>query len=144
MNVCVFIGRITARPELKQTTTGKFVTGFDIAVKRPHTSDVTDFIKVVAWNKTADFITRYFDKGQMIAIRGHLTQREYTDRDGNKRYAFEVICDEADFCGSKEDGAGKPANNAEALLKTIGELSQPITSAREFEELSPDDDDLPF
>lgn len=142
MNVCILTGRLTEVPELKQTLGGKYVTGFNIAVKRPHTSDTTDFIKVVAWNKTAEFIGNYFGKGQMIAIRGHLTLRDYEDKNGNKRYISEVICDEADFCGSRENSGDRSASGKEELLKKIGELSQPITM-QEFEEASMDDD-LPF
>lgn len=151
MNTCILTGRLTAVPELKQTPGGKYVSGFDIAVKRPHTSDVTDFINIVAWNKTAEFITKYFKKGQMIAIRGHLTIRNYEDKNGNKRYLHEVICDEADFCGSKEDinstesaGAVQEAPGSIAdTLTAIGNAVRVPEAPGGFEEVD-NDDDLPF
>lgn len=154
MNTCILTGRLTAVPELKQTPGGKYVSSFDIAVKRPHTNDVTDFIHIVAWNKTAEFITKYFKKGQMIAIRGHLTIRNYEDKNGNKRYISEVICDEADFCGSREDINGTESAGAvqEAsgntpgyadTLTAIGNAVSVPEAPGGFEEVG-NDDDLPF
>lgn len=106
MNINAYIGRFTEDPELRSTTTGKFCTRFTLAVKRPYSKDATDFINFVAWEKTAENICKFFTKGKMIAIRGYLTSRKIEDKNGNKRTAFEVVCEEFDFCESK-----KPADN---------------------------------
>lgn len=124
MNNIVLTGRLTEQPDVKQTQGGAAVCRFTIAVKRPNTKDVTDFIYCVAWRNTAEFVGKYFGKGQMIAVQGVLTSRKYDDHDGNKRTAFEVAVDRAEFCESKKTEEG--AQN------------QP-----KFEEV-PDNGDLPF
>lgn len=107
MNVCTFMGRITADPELKTTNSGTSVTSFTLAVDRAYTPKgqerQTDFIPCVAWRNTAEFITRYFRKGQRMAVKGELQQRSYTANDGSKRTLYEVIVDGAYFCESKTE-----------------------------------------
>ena len=114
LNVAVLIGRLTKDPELKTTPNGVNVTSFSLAVERDYTPQgqerQTDFINVVAWRQTAEFITRYFRKGQMIAVNGRIETRQYEDRNGNKRTAVEVVADRASFCGSKADQPGEKAN----------------------------------
>lgn len=107
MNVCTFIGRITSDPELKTTNNGVSVTSFNLAVDRAYTpkgqEKQTDFIPCVAWRNTADFISKYFHKGQRMAVKGELQQRTYTANDGSKRNVYEVIVDGAFFCESKNE-----------------------------------------
>ena len=107
MNIVALMGRITATPELKTTTTGVSVTSFTLAVDRSYAPKgqerQTDFIQCVAWRGTAEFITRHFRKGQRMAVNGELQQRSYTANDGRKRNVLEVIVDGAFFCESKAE-----------------------------------------
>lgn len=103
INTVTIIGRLTAEPELKQTQSGISVLSFTAAVDRNTKDKQTDFIKCVSWRQTAEFISQYFGKGQMIALRGRLQQRSYEDRDGNKRSDIIVVADEVSFCGSKNN-----------------------------------------
>ena len=135
MNTIVLTGRLTADIELKQTSTGIPVCSFTIAVKRPHTKDTTDFINCVAWRNTAEFVSRYFKKGQMIAVTGCLTARNYADHAGSKRTIYEVVCDNCEFCGGKES-AGKEEEKQE----NVPHFQENVPH---FEEVSLDAD-LPF
>ncbi|MBR5774275.1 MAG: single-stranded DNA-binding protein [Clostridia bacterium] len=146
INNVVLMGRLVADPELRTTPTGVSVTSFAIAVERSYAKQGeernADFIDIVAWRQSADFITRYFRKGSMIAIEGSLQTRTYTDKDGNKRKAVEVLVSRASFCGSKNEtgtaGASRfdtPAGNAGAAYANAG--------ADDFESIV-DEDDLPF
>lgn len=117
INNVTLMGRLTAAPELKTTQSGTSVTAFCIAVDRRFQKDgdkQADFINCVAWRNTAEFIARYFGKGDMIAVTGEIQTRKYQDKNGNNRVAVEVIIDNASFCGGK-NGEGKgsepPANN---------------------------------
>ena len=140
MNQCNFIGRFVADPELKQTTGGKMVTSFCLAVKRPMTKDVTDFLNFVAWEKKAEFICRFFKKGNLVAILGSLTSRSFETQDG-KRTAYEVVVSDAEFCESK--GSTAPTGSARYGAPNVsgGEVSG--GAAPKFEEIA-EDDDLPF
>ena len=139
MNTIILLGRTTSTIELKQTQAGKSVANFSLAVKRPYTKDTTDFHTIVAWDKQAELLGRYVKKGDQICIRGYLTTRTWTDNQGNKRYATEVIADEVSFVGNKES-SGEGKNN---------EPTQPyVPSAytsnnQNFEEI-PHDGSLPF
>ena len=124
INSVVLMGRLTADPELRQTQNGTAVTSFTVAVDRRFQREQTDFINVVAWKQTAEFVEKYFKKGAMIALRGSIQQRNCEDKNGNKRTAFEVVADEVSFCGSKADKPQTLSNN-------------------DFEEI-PISDDLPF
>ena len=113
MNIICLLGRLTTDPELRRTQTDTAVTSFSVAVDRafqPKGSEQrqADFINCVAWRQTAEFICRYFHKGQRIALQGSLQSRNYTDKDGNKRTAFEVVIDNAFFAESKNAG-GAPS-----------------------------------
>jgi len=114
LNCAIIMGRLTANPELRQTLSGNYVTSFTVAVERSFVKQgekrQTDFIDVVAWGKTAEFVALYFQKGSMIAVQGTLQVRSYTDKNDNKRKAVEIIANEVSFCGSKESqGAPKAA-----------------------------------
>ena len=133
LNVVIIMGRLTAQPELRTTQSGISVTSFSVAVNRSYSKDgnnQTDFINCVAWRNNAEFITKYFGKGQMIAIRGSLQQSSYTDKDGNKRTTYDVVVESADFCGSKSEEE-KP------------DISSNVDTT-DFEDISMDDKDLPF
>lgn len=140
INVVVLMGRFTADPELRTTPNGISVTSFSIAVDRAYqkagTERQTDFINCVAWRQTAEFITKYFQKGSMIAVNGTLQQRSYTDKDGNKRTAYDVVIDNASFCGSKSEGSTRPRSDEPASFSNAG--------MGDFEEITMSDDDLPF
>ena len=105
LNKVVLAGRITADPELKTTQSGISVTTFSLAINRRYSKDreqqQADFITIVAWRNTAEFITKYFRKGSAICITGSIQTRSWTDNQGNKRYATEVVADEAIFVDSK-------------------------------------------
>lgn len=132
LNVVVIMGRLTTQPELKTTANGIDVCSFTVAVTRNYNKDETDFIPCVAWRGNADFITKYFGKGQMIAIKGSLQQRSYQDKNGNNRTTFDVVVDGVDFCGDK-----KNAEEQEQILDNQVDTS-------EFEEISMSEQDLPF
>lgn len=114
LNSAIIMGRLTADPELRTTTSGLSVTSFSVAVdrrfQRQGEEKQTDFINVVAWRQTAEFVSRYFHKGSMIAVQGSIQTRNYEDKNGNKRTAVEIVADNVSFCGSKaETGTGAPA-----------------------------------
>ncbi len=111
LNKVILMGRLVADPEAKQTPSGVSVTTFRIAVDRDFKNKQTgekevDFFNIVAWRSTADFIVKYFTKGRMIVVEGRLQSRNYTDKDGNKRYITEVVADNVYFGDSKRDGDG--------------------------------------
>lgn len=136
MNFSAFLGRLTATPELKSTPSNVPVCAFTLAVKRPHVKDTTDFINFVAWRGTAEFICRYFTKGQQMAVTGYLTSRSYEDKNGNKRVAYEVTVDSVDFAG------GKPEQTAAPAPAAVPSFSVGSFSSDEFEAIS--DADCPF
>lgn len=108
MNNVSLIGRLTADPELKHTQSGTVCTRFSVAVDRrvkQGEEKQADFINIVAWKQTAEFICKYFTKGQRIALTGSIRTGNYTDRDGNKRYTFEVWADNVEFCESKTENS---------------------------------------
>ncbi len=145
LNCVTLMGRLTADPELRTTTTGRSVCSFSIAVERsyakPGEQRQADFINIVAWESTANFISRYFSKGSMIAIQGQIQTRPYEDKNGNKRTAFEVIAREVSFCGSRaETGTVAPA--AQVSPAAPAPTYQTAVPG-DFEEIT-DDEDLPF
>ena len=147
-NVCL-MGRLTADPELRHTQSQVAVTSFSIAVDRAYQvkgqDRQTDFINIVAWRQTAEFISNYFRKGNRIALTGSLQSRNYTDRDGNKRPAYEVVCDNAFFCESKGSNGGYRQGGADSQIPAFTEAQPAFSTAGsgDFEEIV-GDDDLPF
>lgn len=111
-HICI-MGRMTAKPELRQTQNGVSVTSFTLAVDRDFQKGQADFITCVAWRNTADFVTRYFDKGSLTVVSGSLQNREWTDRDGNKRISAEVIAEHVYFGAAKAAAADASAGAAE-------------------------------
>ena len=106
-NICI-TGRLTQAPEIKKTTSGVSVCSVSIAVDRDYKVNgekATDFIPCVFWRGTAEFVGKYFSKGDMIAVVGSLESRKYKDKDGNNRTIWEVIADKVNFCGGKKEAS---------------------------------------
>lgn len=141
-NKVILGGRLTSAPELKQTQSGVPVCSFSIVVNRRGKSDkdrVTDFFNVTAWRQTAEFVHKYFTKGSSILIVGELQNRSWTDAQGVKHYATDVIADEVTFVDSRSESAAAQADQS-------GFVPQAYTAPAEapkFEEIK-QDDDLPF
>jgi single-strand DNA-binding protein len=108
MNSINLIGNLCGDIELRQTNGGKSVTQFNLAVKRPFSRDTTDFIPVVVYDQPAEYLSRYAHKGTKVAVTGKLISRNYEDKNGNKRTAFEVVADVAEICESRESTEAKP------------------------------------
>jgi single-strand DNA-binding protein len=132
-NEVILGGRLTADPELKSTQNGTFVTSFSIAVNRAYQKErQTDFINIVAWKSTAEFICNFFKKGSSICVVGEIQTRSYNDGSGNKRYVTEVVARDARFV----DGKNEVTASEEAPVYSINENI-------EFETIEADLD-LPF
>ncbi|MBP3332730.1 MAG: single-stranded DNA-binding protein [Clostridia bacterium] len=148
-NKVILVGNLTADPELKQTPSGVSVVTFTLAVQRrfakPDDAQQADFINIVAWRQTAEFISRYFSKGKSILVCGAIQSRSYTDQNGQKRYVTEVVADEVTFVEKKSSDS--PRSNdmfyGEPPRQSFGAgapaATQPDTN---FEEVG--EDDLPF
>jgi single-strand DNA-binding protein len=147
LNRAVLMGRLTADPDLRQTPNGISVATFSLAVQRNYNKDQTDFINIVAWRQTADFVSRYFTKGQLVAVEGSIQTRSYTDKNGNKRTAFEVVADQVYFAESKNSGS-RPASQSFPIPNEMDEpakgTSFSIGDIGDYEEIDTDDGDLPF
>lgn len=148
MNVVCLLGRMVVDPELRTTTSGVSVTNFSIAVDRNYQAKgqerQADFINIVAWRQTAEFICRFFRKGQRIALQGELQSRSYTDKEGNKRTAYEVVASNAYFAESKREG-GTAAPRFDSQIPQFSETPPAFSTAStgDFEEII-GDDELPF
>ena len=145
-NKVILGGRLTGDPELRSTPNGVQVTSFTVAVNRRFSGGAdqqsqADFINVVAWRERAEFIARYFRKGSALCITGSIQTRSWQDQQGQKRYATEVVADEAMFVDSKNE-SGTTAGQYGADSYNAPSYSSPA-SAPKFEELKTDDD-LPF
>lgn len=141
-NKVILGGRLTADIELKQTQSGNSVCSFSLAVNRRVGKDQepkTDFIDCQAWRQTAEFLSRYFKKGSSLCIVGTLQKREWTDQNGNKRYATEVVVDEAMFVDSKNDAQGAGTANEGGYIPDAYKTSVEPN----FEDVNVDDN-LPF
>ncbi len=143
-NKAILIGRLVADPEMRTTPNGVNVATFRIAVDRPFTAKgaekKADFISIVCWRQQAEFVSRYFSKGKAIGVDGSIQTRDYTDKDGNKRYAFEVVADRVFFVESKNASGGMPDMHAEQPNQGVSYASG---SAGDFQVVD-NDDDLPF
>ena len=146
LNHITLMGRLVADPELRRTGSGVAVASFRIAVDRDFVPKdggerKADFITCVAWRTTGEFVSKYFTKGRMIVVDGRLEMRDWTDKEGNKRTAAEVIVDNAYFGDSKRDGdSGYSAPSA----PSFGGYSAPAAPASDFAMLDDDDAQLPF
>ena len=146
-NKVILGGRLTADPELKQTPNGVAVVSFSIAVNRRFQSggqQQTDFFNVTAWRATAEFVSRYFHKGSSICIVGSLQNRSWTDQNGQKRYATDIVADEVQFVDARGEGSsGAPAQGGYTPDAYAPSYSSGAGMAPKFEEIKTDDD-LPF
>lgn len=127
LNSVVLMGRLTKDPDLKQTPQGVSVATFSLAVDRNYSKGEekqTDFINITAWRSTADFVAKYFTKGQLVAIRGRLQTRTWQDQSGQKRYTTDVVADEVFFAESK--GTAKPEAQAEVEGFTVSNENLPF------------------
>ncbi|MGM9683898.1 MAG: single-stranded DNA-binding protein [Eubacteriales bacterium] len=149
LNKVILGGRLTADPELKQTQSGVAVVSFSVAVNRRATKDAqqqADFFNVTAWRATAEFVSKYFRKGSSICVVGSIQNRTWTDQQGQKRYATDIVADEVMFVDSRGENGGF-ADNAQHSYTPDAygapSFSSEGASAPKFEELKTDDD-LPF
>ncbi len=128
INKAILLGRLTRDPELRHTWTGKPVCSFSLAINNGYgENQTTDFINCVAWNKTAEFISKYFQKGSMMTVIGRIGTRTWEGSDGNKHYATEVVAQEVGFGESKKDAGREATAPAEEDFMPV-----------------PTDDDYPF
>ena len=150
INRAILMGRLTADPELRQTPSGTAVCTFTVAVERRFSDRngerQTDFLDVVAWKGTAEFVSQYFSKGKMIIVEGSVQTRSYEDRNGNKRRAVEVVADNVQFGESKSAGGSQQGYTAPAPTQAPPEpaVSYASGDVGDFSEMSSDSDDLPF
>lgn len=146
LNIAAIVGRLGKDPELRTTQSGKSVTSFSLAVQRPRKNQngdyESDWIDVQAWGTTAEFICKYFQQGQLMAVSGRIQVRTYKDRDGNNRKAVEIVAQDVSFCESRK---------REEPVKQPSSSSRDAEPLKEYEQqamLPPDDflgdDDLPF
>ena len=130
LNKCFLLGRMTKDPEIRRTNGGAAVTSFTLAVDRDfktHGEKETDFIEVVAWRNTAEFVSKYFSKGRIAIVEGRLQIRDWTDKNGNKRRTAEVVADNVYFGDSKRENKEEPEYKQDDLA-----------------EISEEDGELPF
>lgn len=153
-NKVILGGRLCADPELKQTNGGTPVVSFNIAVNRRYQKEgeaQADFFTIVAWSKTAEFVSKHFRKGSSICITGELQTRSWTDKEGSKRYATEIIASEVNFVDSKGEAAETPAAPAAPSATSVPPVppasqyvpDQYTAPAGGYRELG-DDEELPF
>lgn len=156
LNVVAIMGRLVADPELRTTTQGNSVCSFRIACDRSYVQQgqerQADFIDIVAWRQQADFVSKYFKKGSMIAVEGRLQTRNYQDKNGNSRTAVEVVANNISFAGAKrQDGQRAPSYEEQTAnhvqqAKAAQNASQPAYTQGSMDDFAVinDDDDLPF
>ena len=149
LNRIILMGRLTRDPELRHTQAGTPVASFSLAVDRDFRSRdggerTTDFIDIVAWRNTAEFVSKYFTKGRMAVVEGRLQIRDWTDRDGGKRRSAEVVADNIYFGDSKRGGDSGGSGFARPAAPAPVDYGIPSGSDDQFAELTDDDGDLPF
>ena len=158
LNKIFIMGRLARDPELRRTQTGTPVASFRLAVDRDFKDKTTgerstDWIDVVAWRQTAEFVSRYFTKGRMAVVEGRLQMRDWTDKEGNKRTSAEVVADNVYFGDAKRDGEGGydrgygqqgGYSSGYSAPAPQGNFGAPPAEGDQFSELSDDDGELPF
>lgn len=130
INNVVIMGRLTKDAEERKTSNGKTVCSFCVAVDDSYNKDKAHFIDIIAWDKKAEFVTKYFRKGSMIAVQGRLATRTWEDKNGSKHKAVEIVADNVSFCGEKKDAAHSSVD-----------VPPPVDNG--YRDI-PDDEDLPF
>ena len=149
LNKAILMGRLTRDPELRHTQTNIPVASFTLAVDRGFKGSSTDgqqqtadFINIVAWRNTAEFVSKWFRKGQLVAVSGRIQVRNWKDKDDNNRTSFEIVADDCYFAESKRDSSAGPAST---MPNDFGAVPMPSApSGSDFEELLGEDSDLPF
>ena len=148
LNKVILIGYLTADPTIKKTQSEISVSSFTIAVNRQFKSkssqedqQTADFINIVAWRQTAEFVSKYFKKGSPIIVCGSIQTRNYTDNQGNKRYVTEVVADEVGFVGNKESGT---ASGSDGGNRQHGRTATKQTKQNDEDDVIINEDDLPF
>jgi single-strand DNA-binding protein len=131
LNTAIIMGRLVRDPEERKTSDGKTVCSFCVAVNDEYRKDMTYFLDIIAWNKTAEFICKYFRKGSMIAVQGKLTTRVREDKNGNKRKETEIVADNVSFCGGKNES-------------NTGSIDVPPPTDAEYRDIPETDEELPF
>lgn len=158
LNRAIIMGRLTANPELRQTQGGVSVLSFTVAVDNRFTNQngtrTANFIHCVAWRHTAEFVSKYFVKGQMIAVDGSLQSRSYVDKNGNNKSVLELVVENVSFCGSKaENGAIRAKNGVSGQATSQGAANAAVEEGfsvgdveniEGFEEIATETEDLPF
>ena len=158
LNHIVLMGRLTRDPELRRTGSGVAVASFTLAVDRDYAAQgaekETDFVDIVAWRNTAEFVSKYFAKGRMAVVTGRLQIRNWQDKEGNKRRSAEVVADNVYFGDSKRDNAdGGSFNQSQGYAQSFNQIPQQpayqvpqnvSAASSDFSMLSDDDPDLPF
>ena len=151
LNRIILMGRLTRDPELRRTGSGTAVTSFSLAVDRDFKSQSgekeTDFIDIVAWRSTAEFVSKFFTKGRMAVVEGRLQIRDWTDRDGGKRRSAEVVADNVYFGDSKRDGGDNSSYNSGYSPAPASRSAAPSNfsaGGSDFAEIGEDDGELPF
>ena len=147
LNKIILMGRLTRDPELRRTQSGTPVTSFSLAVDRDFKSQSgekeTDFIDIVAWRSTAEFVTKYFTKGRMAVVEGRLQIRDWTDKEGGKRRSAEVVADNVYFGDSRRDGESSGGSYAPSRPAAGGADYAAAPAGDRFADLSDDDGELP-
>lgn len=147
LNKVILMGRLTRDPELKYTPSNVPVVSFSLAVDRNFARQgeqrATDFINCVAWRNQAEFLSKYFIKGQLLALSGSIQTRQYDDKDGKRVYVTEVVADEIHFAERKADNVPVQQTAPAQVQQTAPASATPAQSADDFV-LLPDDDELPF
>ena len=136
LNRVILMGRLTNEPDYRQTQGGTSYARFTMAIERDYSKDgnrETDFLDVLAWRSTADFVSKYFHKGQLVAVQGRIQTGSYTDKDGNKRKSWDIVADQVYFAESKRDSGGRDVNVERDDEPSAGGDFVPVA-----------DDDLPF
>ena len=140
MNSVNLVGRLTQEPELRRTNEGTAVCSYSLAVKRPMVKDTTDFIDIVSWRQAAEYLAQYGHKGDVVAVTGTLQPRSWTDKDGNKRKAFEIVTTGVELLSSKKDSQAS-GNTAQRQNSYQG---QPSYAQQGFQPVDIPDANLPF
>ncbi|MEG1074911.1 MAG: single-stranded DNA-binding protein [Ruthenibacterium sp.] len=149
LNLAILMGRLTADPELRQTKSGIATCSFTVAVDRSFAKSgeerKADFINIIAWRQAAEFVCKYFHKGNMIAVDGQIQTRNYVDKNGAKRTAFEVVASNINFTGERAtDAHSSVATNANTSSQTFAPAAGfPNVSVDDFKVID-DNEDLPF
>lgn len=126
MNIISITGRLTTKPEQRTTQNGVTVCSFTCAVKRPHSKDVVDFIDCVAWRQSAEYITKYAEKGDSVGVSGSLQSRKWKDKDGNNRTSWEVQCDSVEILSAKKQSEASDQYQYDDMTEVSGSDELPF------------------